>query len=122
MNAVTHIVYGGPPRAHDGRGGRNTALGFAVHSAASVWWALFYEGLFGAQAARSLPRALGAGAAIALAAYIVDYYVVARRFRPGFEVYLSGRSLFAVYAALAGGFAASSLMQARPCARRSGAE
>ena len=121
MNAVTHIFDGGPPLPHDGERNRNTVLGFGIHTAASLWWALFYQGLLGRHAERSAPRALGAGAAIAAIAYIVDYYVVGPRFRPGFEAYLSRRSLFAVYAALAGGFAASSLMRGRSCAHRSGA-
>ena len=47
MNAVTHIYDGGEPPAHDGVNGRNTLLGFAIHTAASVWWALFFEGVFG---------------------------------------------------------------------------
>jgi hypothetical protein len=118
MNAVTHILDGGAPCAHDGRNGRNTLLGFAIHTAASIWWAAFYESLLGRQARRDGARAMAAGAGIAAAAYVVDYIVVSRRFRPGFEAYLSGRSLFALYAALAGGFAASSVMQARRSARR----
>ena len=47
-------------------------------------------------------------ATVAAIAYVVDYYVVHRRFRPGFEAYLSPRAMFAVYAALAAGFALSS--------------
>jgi hypothetical protein len=34
MNAVAHIYDGGTPRGRN-RGGRNTAVGFAVHTAAS---------------------------------------------------------------------------------------
>jgi len=45
--------------------------------------------------------------AITAIAYVVDYYVVSRRFRPGFEAYLSPRGMFAVFAALAAGFALS---------------
>jgi hypothetical protein len=110
MNAVTHIIDGGAPPADDGEGRRNTLLGFAIHTAASIWWAAFYEPL--------KRKPLGGAAGIAALAYVVDYYVVSRRFQPGFEAYLSKRSLFAVYAALAAGFAASALMQARRSARR----
>jgi hypothetical protein len=123
LNAVTHICYGGEPTAHDGPGGRNTALGFAIHTAASVWWAMFYEALFSGQARRSRTRAAAAGAAIAATAYFVDYFVVARRFRPGFERYLSGRSMLAVYAALAGGLALGARLRSEPRrARRRSAE
>jgi hypothetical protein len=116
LNAVTHIIDGGEPPAHDGRNGRNTALGFAIHTAASVWWGFFFEGLFGQHARRSPLAAVGAGAAIAAIGYVVDYYVVGPRFRPGFERYLSGRSMFSVYAALGLGFAAATMLRSRPSA------
>ena len=110
INAITHIVYGGPPPAHDGPNGRNTALGLTIHTGASIFWAVFFETLLGRQARKSAGKAAAASAAIAATAYVVDYYVVGQRFRPGFERYLSGRSLFAVYAALAAGFAATALL------------
>jgi hypothetical protein len=102
MNAVAHIYDGGAPPAHDGNGRRNTLLGCAIHTAASVWWAAFYELALAAQPRRKPLLTAGALSAIA---YVVDYYVVARRFRPGFEAYLSPRSMLAVYAALAAGYA-----------------
>jgi hypothetical protein len=102
MNAVAHIYDGGAPPAHDGNGKRNTLLGLGIHTAASVWWAAFYELALDAQA-RPKPRRTAA--ALSAIAYVVDYYVVAKRFRPGFEAYLSPRSMVAVYAALAAGYA-----------------
>ena len=102
MNAIAHIYDGGPPRAHDGRNGRNTALGFLIHTAASVWWASFHEAMLGLE---RRPRPAATASAVAALAYAVDYYVVAKRFRPGFERYLSPGAMFAVYAALAAGFA-----------------
>ena len=68
MNALTHIYDGGAPLAHDGDGGRNTALGFAIHTAASIWWAAFYESLLGRHARRDGARAIAAGVGIAAAA------------------------------------------------------
>jgi hypothetical protein len=122
MNAITHIYDGGEPPSYDGRNGRNTALGFAIHTAASIWWAGFFEQLFGGAARRSPASAAAAGAAVAGLAYVVDYAVVGERFRPGFERYLSGRSLFGVYGALALGFAAAALLtRERPRARRKAA-
>jgi hypothetical protein len=110
MNAVTHIVDGGPPPGHDGENGRNTALGLTIHTGASIFWAVFFETLLGRPARKGVGNAVAASAAIAATAYVVDYYVVGQRFRPGFERYLSGRSLFAVYAALAAGYAAAALL------------
>ncbi len=107
MNAVAHIHDGGPPASRD-CSGRNTLVGFAIHTAASLWWAVFLE---------SLPRhqreKLGAAAAIAAMAFVVDYGVVHRRLRPGFEKHLSSTSLFAVYAALAAGFALAARLERR---------
>jgi hypothetical protein len=98
INAVAHIYDGGRPPRGEGPGGRNIALGFGIHTLASVWWALFYD-------------KLRRPAAVAALAYVVDYHVVHRRFRPGFEAHLSAASLFAVYAALAGGFALGSRLE-----------
>lgn len=107
INAVAHIFDGGQPPAHEGRGARNTALGLAIHTGASWWWALFYEAL--SEKRRNLAGAAG----VAAAAYVVDYHVVGERFRPGFERHLSGRAMLATYAALAGGFAVASALQRR---------
>jgi len=110
-----HIVDGGAPPAHDGDGMRNTILGFGIHTAASVWWALFHELALSDQ---RRPRPLATGAAISAIAYVVDYYVVSNRFRPGFEAHLSPRGMFAVYAALAAGFALSGAHHRTPVRER----
>jgi hypothetical protein len=104
MNAIVHIVDGGEPPAHDGERRRNTILGFGIHTAASVWWAVFYEL---ALAEQRRPRRFLTAAATSAVAYVVDYFVVSKRFRPGFEAHLSARGMLAVYAALAAGFALS---------------
>jgi hypothetical protein len=102
LNAIAHIFDGGHPPAHDGDAGRNTILGVGIHTAASIWWAAFYE-----LAVRETNRPLLTASTVSAIAYVVDYYVVHPRLRPGFEAYLSSRALFAVYAALALGFAVS---------------
>ena len=104
LNAIAHIYDGGAPPAHDGAARRNTLLGLGIHTGASIWWAAFHHaGL----ALQRRPRRLGTAAAISAIAYVVDYYVVNKRFRPGFENYLSAHGLAAVYAALAAGYAFS---------------
>jgi hypothetical protein len=96
LNAVAHIYDGGAPPERDGPGHRNTFIGLALHAGASMWWAAFFEGLWGRLARRSTPSALLGGAAIAASAYV------------RFERFLSARSMFAVYAALAAGLALGS--------------
>jgi hypothetical protein len=104
LNAIAHIYDGGHPPAHDGNGRRNTLVGAALHTAASIWWATFYEGALSSQAR---PRRWTTALTLSAIAYVVDYYVVGKRFQPGFERYLSPRAMFAVYAALAAGYALS---------------
>jgi hypothetical protein len=117
INAISHIYDGvEPPPAGNGHGGRNSLLGFGIHTCASIFWAVFYRGAL--RAADSSGAKVAAAASISALAYHVDYHVVHRRFRPGFETYLSRRGLFAVYFALAGGFAASALLTRRSSARR----
>ncbi len=117
INAISHIYDGGRPPADEGSGGRNTAIGLALHTGASVWWAAFHEALSGPLERRSPQRMLGAGAATAALAYVVDYHVVPRRFRPGFEAHLSPASMLSIYAALALGFATMSQKIARKAAK-----
>jgi hypothetical protein len=108
LNAVSHIWSGRSPLWHalfPTR--RNALIGFALHQGAAIFWAGFFEPLFGRGAERSTALAVAGGAATAAAAYVTDYHVVSKRFRPGFEVSLSGRSLFLVYATLGLAFALS---------------
>lgn len=107
MNAVAHIYDGGEPSGADGQGHRNTVVGTTIHLGASIWWAAFFEIIFGRRSRSSARWALAGGAGIAAIAYLVDYYIVAKRFRPGFEKHLSGPQMFCVYASLAAGFASS---------------
>jgi hypothetical protein len=51
-------------------------------------------------------------AAVTAGAYITDYYLVPKRFTPGFEKRVSGKSLFAIYVALAVGLAARDVIKA----------
>jgi hypothetical protein len=111
MHAVSHIAWGDDPESHEGRDPHNWIIGAALHHGASVFWATFFEALFGREAERSTGSALVGGATIATAAYITDYHVVSERFKPGFEAHISNRSLFMIYAALAVGLAAGARLR-----------
>ena len=105
LNAVSHIWSDSAPPRDEGPGARNLWIGVGLHFGASLFWATFFEAVFG-RAARSSPaKALGSGAAISAVAYVTDYHIVDERFRPGYEAHLSGRSLAAIYCALAIGYA-----------------
>jgi hypothetical protein len=111
MHAVSHIAWNDAPESHKGRTLHNAAIGSALHHGACIFWASFFEPLFGKRAERSTSTALVGGATIATAAYITDYHIVSDRFKPGFEAYLSNRSLLIVYASLAVGLAAGARLR-----------
>jgi hypothetical protein len=128
INAVTHCLWPRRAFAETGPSMRFTLTGLAIHQAAAIFWALFYETLL-MRASRAVVadrvhgsadrvqtgRRAGATAAITAAgattalAYAVDYHVVPKRLTPGFDAHLSDRSMFYVYAALATGFAVAAL-------------
>ena len=111
MHAVSHIAWGDAPESHTGRHTHNFVIGTALHHGASIFWATFFEALFGKDAERSSGSALVGGATIATAAYVTDYHVVSDRFKPGFETHLSNIALFSIYAALAVGLAAGARLR-----------
>jgi hypothetical protein len=111
MHAVSHIAWNDDPASHTGRNPHNFAVGSALHHGACLFWAPFFEALFGKRAEKSTATALVGGATIATTAYLTDYHIVSERFRPGFEAHLSNRALFVVYAALAVGLAAGARLR-----------
>jgi hypothetical protein len=95
---------------------KHTAVGYAIHHSTSIFWATFYEHLFGRgrkRRAKNLSNAqvIAEAAAMTTAAYVVDYKLTPRRFRPGFEKHMSGPSMFAVYAAFGTGLAIATLLR-----------
>ena len=93
---------------------KHTVVGYGVHHVTSVFWALFYEHLFGRSRKRDLASqpvvqiAAEAGAT-ATVAYFVDYQVAPKRLRPGFKKHLGPVSIFASYAGFAAGLAITTL-------------
>ncbi|MEO6824840.1 MAG: hypothetical protein ABI167_08990 [Nitrosospira sp.] len=90
---------------------RYTVTGYAIHHAASVFWASLYEKLrqrLGSPPDRTAPVA--SAIVITTTAYAVDFHVIPKRLTPGFEHRLSKRSLLMVYGAFAIGLAAVALM------------
>jgi hypothetical protein len=89
---------------------RHTAIGYAIHHATSIFWAVFYERAFGARRGpKSTARILAEAAAMSVGAFVVDYGLTPKRFQPGFEKHLSPPAMVAVYAAFALGLAATTL-------------
>jgi hypothetical protein len=113
INAISHWVWGDRAFAHHEPTLRHTLAGYAIHNAASIFWAFFYE-----LRMRSLPRAsvaTVAGNAMATAgiACVVDYQCTPERLKPGYEHKLSKPSLFLLYASFGLGLAAGHLVLRR---------
>ena len=90
---------------------RYTVIGYAIHHAASIFWAILHEKL--RQQLGPPPNKTAAVApaiVITTAAYAVDFHVIPKRLTPGFEHRLSKRSLLMVYGIFAIGLATVALM------------
>jgi hypothetical protein len=99
---------------------RHTVVGFAVHHAMSIFWAVLHERTFGSRVGTSAPLApIAHGVATAAVASFVDFKLTPRRFQPGFDKHLSTRSLVLVYAAFGLGLASFSLAKRRYLRERS---
>lgn len=110
LNATSHFLWGERAGWQNRPSLKFTATGVATNFAASVFWALFYEGL-AARRKRTPARALADATLVCAAAYVTDYHLVPKRLTPGWEMRLPGRALAAVYGALALGLCARDLLQ-----------
>jgi hypothetical protein len=95
---------------------KHTALGYIIHHSTSVFWALFYERLCGRSNDNRIDqispaRVVAEAGAMAAAAFVVDYGLTPRRFRPGFEKHVTKRSMVAIYAAFGAGLAIATLLR-----------
>ena len=127
LNATSHILWGDKATEQDGVSLKYTLTGFLLNHASAIFWASFYEKLFGKHVDKShvwrLPgsgtaesssftKPILGGVVVATAAYIIDYHAIPKRFTPGFEKRLSGKSMAVIFATLAAGLAVSDLMDA----------
>ncbi|GAA4325928.1 hypothetical protein GCM10023144_08770 [Pigmentiphaga soli] len=106
VNAVSHWLWE-EEALHQQRGTlRHTVAGYAIHHAMSVLWATVYERLLHGRPGRQRAARRGLAAlAVTAVACAVDLKATPRRFTPGFERRLDGRSLALVYLAFAAGLA-----------------
>ena len=105
-NAISHWYLGEHATRVDRWSWPHTVLGYLTHHGASIFWAVFYEKVFGRRRARNRPvESLADAAVVAAVACFVDYRLTPRRLMPGYEQRLSRPSLFAVYTSFAAGLA-----------------
>jgi len=104
-NATSHWLWGERAKRRHAPSARYTAVGYAIHHASSLLWAGVFDRA--TRAAHTPARIAATAAAVASAAYAVDYHVVPRRLTPGFDRHLSAPGMVATYAAFAVGLAAA---------------
>ena len=119
VNGPSQWIWGRHAPYQDHFSLRYTLIGYAIHHAASVFWAIWYEKL-----RQQLPPAESAAAVLApavattVAAYAVDFHFTPKRLTPGFEHRLSQPSLLIVYATFALGLAGTALLARKHPPRR----
>jgi hypothetical protein len=98
---------------------RNTVIGYVIHHLASTMWAGINERLYSGRHSPSSPaQRLAAAAATTALAYVVDYKLTPRRFRPGFKKHLDGGALTLVYVAFGIGMSLWPLLRSDERSRR----
>lgn len=100
MNAVSHIAHGEKAAHRQGLSLKYTLMGFALHHAANMVWGALHQRL-GRDSAGTASGAVARGVATAATAYLIDYHVMPRKLRPGFEKRMSKGERIAVFAVMA---------------------
>lgn len=117
VNATSHILWGDAAGRQDAASLKYTVPGFLLNHLSAIFWASFYEAWFSRRgrsggAARTLVKPVLGAMVVSGGAYLTDYYLVPKRFTPGWEKRLSGKSLAAIYGMLALGLVATDLLDA----------
>ena len=95
INSISHCVYGDDREIGHRLSTGETLVGAAANTAAMVFWSALYELMPGR---KSVPRSIAPAIIGTALAYVVDYHVVPKRYSPGFERFLPGASIAAIYA------------------------
>lgn len=112
MNGPSQWVWGRQAPYRNDATWRHTALGYAIHHGASLFWGVLFE-FFRRRAPQDVPGTVASAITTAAIANVVDFQLTPERLTPGFEKRLSHRALFATYAAFAVGLAAGGLLANR---------
>ena len=102
INSISHILWGSDAADQRQFTVRYTVSGLLLNVVACGFWALVFR-LWRSKKRPSFIQSAGRGIGVSTLAYITDYYLVPRRFTPGFELCLSRHSFPWIYGALAVG-------------------
>lgn len=113
-NSTSHWLNGPEAAAVERADLEHTAVGYATHHAATVFWALLYEGWAAYRGTVAPAPLLGSALVVSGVAAAVDYGATPKRFTPGWELVLTKRSMAVVYAAMAVGLALAASLGREP--------
>ena len=102
INSISHILWGSDAAYRRPFTMRYTISGLLLNVVACGFWAWIFR-LLRSRKRPSFMRSSARSLGISLLAYLTDYYLIPRRFTPGFELCLSRRSFRWIYGALAVG-------------------
>ena len=117
VNATSHWLNGRRAALVTGADATHTAVGYATHHAATVFWAALFERWIGPRQPLSPASMLQHAVAMSAVAAAVDYVATPKRFTPGWEFVLTKRSMSVAYGAMAAGLAGGALLCQRPPAK-----
>lgn len=110
VNATSHVLWGPKEAARDEIDLAHTGAGLGINVGSAFFWGAVFA-LAAPRPASTPRRSLIARAfGTTLLAAVVDYAVVPKRLRPGWELVLRARSVAAALAAMGTGLAAGGLV------------
>lgn len=113
VNATSHWLNGEQAGSFRKADLAHTAVGYATHHAATLFWAVLFERWIGPRRPLAALPMLRDALLMSAVAAAVDYGATPKRFTPGWEFVLSKRSMATAYAAMAAGLAAGALLVQR---------
>ncbi len=111
VNATSHWLNGKSAALVTGADLAHTAVGYATHHAATVFWAALFERWIAPHQPLSASSMVQRAVAMSAFAAAVDYVATPKRFTPGWEFVLTKRSMSVAYGAMAAGLAAGGLLR-----------
>ena len=110
VNSTSHWLNGEQAGSFRQADLAHTAVGYATHHAATLFWAVVFERWIASRRPITALPMLRDALLLSAVAAAVDYGATPKRFTPGWEFVLSKRSMAAAYGAMAVGLAAGALM------------
>lgn len=110
VNSTSHFLWGPDKAVRDEVDADHTAVGLATNVAAAFFWGTIFALAVHGRPRRSPPEMLRDAAGVSILAGVVDYGIVPRRLRPGWELAISKLAVVSSLGAMALGLAGGGLV------------